>query len=589
MNIMKVLKNSPVTVGILLLSIVILGIYAFLRIPSTEGFNPSDDGVILAQSYRILNGEVPHRDFISIRPVGSAIMHAIHFYSPLPLELSARWLVLAEYLFYSILISVLLTGSWFRGLRKPYYLLLVSGSVVVMFILNQNHYNLFPWTTIDSLFWFSLALFAWYKLKINYQTAHHRWQILIFFALSCSLLCRQTFALPAGLLLIRIVIWEFHRTDRNWVYSLRAMIPALIVGMIPGWIYIFFLSSTGAWSDFFQQMTGRTEVWQTGVVKFWHSFWNSPLLLLYGLAAVTGLVKRWNSEMGRDNFAIDLIILVQKWVSVWVKIVLGFMVFLKPELLFQISLIFFWIIILDIVLIYLHNGSLPRWIRPVFWILIVAWTSALSLGDNAPVFSLGLLAGTGILMQIKDFWTRFYRTTRTYQLVAGGVLIPALFVLSLIVQPRINYRDLPAEKLICNGGDVFPGLKGLELSPLMADYLLEIKTLYQEFGSPSGKFVVWPNNALIYPLLGSSNPFILDWMQSAEFAGNQKKLLESTRKILNTQDLYLLVEKTNVKWIAAEQIPVDHFSSDYPYLQLLDSLATKTSIESKWFDVYHTK
>ena len=162
---MKVLKNRPVTLLLVLIIVVLTGSYAIVGIPSTEGFNPSDDGVILAQSYRMIHGEVPHRDFISIRPAGSGVIHAINFYSPLPLEISARWMVLFEYLFGSIFITSLLAGSWFRGLRKSLFLLVVGVSVVLMFLLNQNHYNLFPWTTIDALFWFSLALYGWYKLK----------------------------------------------------------------------------------------------------------------------------------------------------------------------------------------------------------------------------------------------------------------------------------------------------------------------------------------------------------------------------------------------------------------------------------------
>src|SRR6185436_6835443 len=43
---------------------------------SQLGFNPTDDGFILAYSRRLLDGQIPHRDFISIRPVGSALLHA---------------------------------------------------------------------------------------------------------------------------------------------------------------------------------------------------------------------------------------------------------------------------------------------------------------------------------------------------------------------------------------------------------------------------------------------------------------------------------------------------------------------------------
>src|SRR5947209_19372978 len=42
---------------------------------SWMGFTPTDEGFTLAHSRRILDGEVPHRDFIIIRPFFSPLMH----------------------------------------------------------------------------------------------------------------------------------------------------------------------------------------------------------------------------------------------------------------------------------------------------------------------------------------------------------------------------------------------------------------------------------------------------------------------------------------------------------------------------------
>ena len=537
---MKVLKNRPVTLLLVLIIVVLTGIYAIVGIPSTEGFNPSDDGVILAQSYRMIHGEVPHRDFISIRPAGSGVIHAINFYSPLPLEISARWMVLFEYLFGSIFITSLLAGSWFRGLRKSLFLLVVGVSVVLMFLLNQNHYNLFPWTTIDALFWFSLALYGWYKLKNSPGKRNLGWQILVLFGATSSLLCRQTFLLPALLLSCRMIAWEFSKNRGNAARWIKTLIPALIIGPLPGWIYAGVLTYTVSWSEFIRQLTGRTELWETGFVKFSHTFWHSPLLILFGLAIITGLIKIWYSESGKNTYWVDLAIMIQKFISFLVKVIFAFAVFLKPDFLFAISFAFFWILILDIFLIYLHDGHLPRWTWPAFWILLIAWTSAVSLGDNAPVFATGWLAGTAMLMQVKDFWNRIYRNARPYQWIAAGLLMPSLLALSLIVQRQVNYRDLPAEKLTCEGGDIFPGLAGVKISSGMSDYLTEIKRIYQESGSPKGKFIVWPNDAFIYPLLGSKNPFPLDWMHSAEFVGSEKRIRESIIKILKSKDIVIL-------------------------------------------------
>jgi hypothetical protein len=586
---MKVLQNRPNTILLFGITLVLIALYAALGIPSTEGFNPSDDGVILAQSYRMINGELPHRDFISIRPVGSAVMHLIHFYSPLPLELSARWFVLLEYLLTSILLTSLLMGSWFKGMRKTWFFLMIGGLVPVIFILNQNHYNLFPWTTIDALFWFSLALYGWYKLKSKKAGSDFKWLVLVFFSVTMSALCRQTFLLPGAALVFRIIVWDVVRSPKKTREAVNGLLPAILVGMLPGWAYSGMLTFAGSWPDFIQQLTGRTELWETGVVSFSKAFWQFPVFGLFLVALLTGLIRIWNREAGKDTRRIDLIIMIQKYLTFLIKIVLVFAVFIKPDLLFSISMAFFWILVLDIFLIYLQDGQLGRWLRPVFWILLAAWTSSISLGDNAPVFALGWLAGAALLMQVKDFRDRIYRSVRVYQVVGAGVFIASLLLVSLIVQRNENYRDYPAKQLTHKGGEIFEGLRGIMISPVMYGYLGEVKRVYEEFGSPRDRFVVWPNNAIIYPLLGSQNPFELDWMQLAEFVGSENRVLESTRGVLAENDLVILVEKVNVKWITTQQIPVESTLADYPYLFLLDSFAKPVQTGSSLFNVYRTK
>ena len=56
---------SPALRALLLL----LGIPLVLQLAySWMGFNPTDDGFILAYSRRVLNGQIPHLDFISHSP-----------------------------------------------------------------------------------------------------------------------------------------------------------------------------------------------------------------------------------------------------------------------------------------------------------------------------------------------------------------------------------------------------------------------------------------------------------------------------------------------------------------------------------------
>jgi len=41
---------------------------------SWMGMTPTDDGFFLGMSRRLLDGEIPHRDFITARPVGTGIL-----------------------------------------------------------------------------------------------------------------------------------------------------------------------------------------------------------------------------------------------------------------------------------------------------------------------------------------------------------------------------------------------------------------------------------------------------------------------------------------------------------------------------------
>ena len=163
------MRKNILTIFVTLLTILI--VFISIDYVESEGFNPTDDGVILAQSFRLINGESPHKDFISIRPVFSGILHSIHFFSPMPLQISARWFVIFEFFVYSFLwvFALFKVFLHFPENSKLKYLL-ISSVFLFSFILNLNNYNLFPWTTIDAIF-LSVIGFSFYNTiflkKIN--------------------------------------------------------------------------------------------------------------------------------------------------------------------------------------------------------------------------------------------------------------------------------------------------------------------------------------------------------------------------------------------------------------------------------------
>lgn len=54
--------------------VIVLAVAAHL-VFSWRGFNPTDEGIVLAGARRILAGQIPHRDFIFIRPALSMVLH----------------------------------------------------------------------------------------------------------------------------------------------------------------------------------------------------------------------------------------------------------------------------------------------------------------------------------------------------------------------------------------------------------------------------------------------------------------------------------------------------------------------------------
>ncbi len=567
----------------LLIFVGTIALYLLMGIILSEGFNPSDDGVILAQSFRLLQGQIPHLDFISIRPIGSAVLHSIHFISPMPLEISARWLTLLQYLSYSLLWSWMMVRFTrirkFRGLIF-YFLIGIWG-----FLLNQNYYNLFPWTTIDAIFWFILALsfFMPDPSGLFQKRAWIRVALITFFA-SMAALSRQTFVLPALILVLSLV---YHGIKKKKYLQL---IGGLLVGGIPVYAYFSILVLNAAMPLFFQQMTGRTELIETGFRQFYEEFWASPFIWFYILVIFLLLLYRVTEGSKVGNvFRLTLIPIV-RYIFVFFFIVLAFCVFLVPGSLFGQSFTQFWLLLLLWVFEEVTKQIKAPQRRWFFWVLMVSWTSAISLGDNAPVFTIGLINTTAIgyiLFQFAERGFSFRRLTRLQ--IISSVLLVVLIVLSLRTQRKVNYRDVSAGDQKYSLNMVFPELGRIRTNLNTYSYMSDVDRLYQELGFPYGRFVVLPNSAILYPLIGSPNPLPVDWMQGPEFVGSEELLKQGMRTAISEQKIFFLIDKYDSKQMADSLFPAQYPIGKYPYMKDLIGLTKEYPVESEWFRVRVSK
>jgi hypothetical protein len=96
------------------LSLAALAAWIFLSF-GRLGFNPTDDGYMLAYSHRLLRGEMPHRDFSSPAPVGSPLRHLLDWALPLPLLEASRLVAVVEMGAYSAWLATLTFGRPLSG------------------------------------------------------------------------------------------------------------------------------------------------------------------------------------------------------------------------------------------------------------------------------------------------------------------------------------------------------------------------------------------------------------------------------------------------------------------------------------------
>lgn len=148
----KLPKIRLATANLLCLSLAALVAHILF---SWMGFSPADDGLVLAGSHRILQGEIPHRDFIAIRPVGSQLLHL-----PVLLTGGAYTLWVSRLLVWLEIAAI--AWAWpgiihrFLKIHVPRWE--YQQHALIAFVLTANLFPVMPWPALDGLFLLSMGL-----------------------------------------------------------------------------------------------------------------------------------------------------------------------------------------------------------------------------------------------------------------------------------------------------------------------------------------------------------------------------------------------------------------------------------------------
>ncbi|MGK4594218.1 hypothetical protein [Amycolatopsis sp. w19] len=220
------------------------------------GFNPTDQGFVLVQVWRVLHGEIPQVDFLGPRPFGSAYLHLLDHLVPAPLMIGSGFVMMVQLTVATVALAAFLTGTspldW-----GPTRLGLVFTAVLV----GLNTYPVMAWHTVDGVF---LVAVGWWLLDGGLRSGS-RWRRLSgLFCLGFAVIVKQSFlfAVPIGVLILL-----FHPAAPPRKVP-RLLGDLLMLGAAPS-LYFGMVTAAGGLRSAIAQLSSGTQTWGEGLFRFW--------------------------------------------------------------------------------------------------------------------------------------------------------------------------------------------------------------------------------------------------------------------------------------------------------------------------------
>lgn len=512
----------------------LLCLWAVLRI-GRFGFSPTDQGVVLGLSWRIWQGEVPHRDLISARPLGSALLHTVDLLLPGPLFLVSSLLTMLQIVLTTIALAVIVS-------RRP---LLTwgpafTGMVAAACLLNLHTKSLTAWHTIDGLL---LAACGFWALDAGLRSGKPFPRRAGLMLIGFAPLAKQSFVFAV---LVAVAVLALHPSVRVVAASFRQRLwlpgrrTDLLYLAAPGLLYAGVVALTGGLGDMIAQLTGAKPVAGARLFQAWVSLPDTIALMAVGalLLVAARLVAR------RTNFP-------ARPAEIALVVALGGLAVYRTveddlERAGDWGVELFWLTVFACVVSGLRRRQVP-W--PGLFVVLMAWMCSLSWGFDSPTLLGGTLLLTSLYRLTADLLPpmtceRVSRQALSAVLLgATGLVIVVLAGLLLTAAHDAGpYRDRPQAELTRDLGDLIPSMRGIRTNAETATYIEQIRDCVRRH--PAGRVAVLPDNAFVYPALGLRNPFPMDWPRPLELVADARERMLATADRLAREGDYLLLFQT---------------------------------------------
>ncbi|MDN5698638.1 MAG: hypothetical protein L0G70_11800, partial [Rubrobacter sp.] len=334
---------------------------------SWMGFSPTDQGFTLSYSRRLLEGQVPHLDFIIIRPFLSPLIHTpfVLFGGEYTFWIS-RFFVWFQY--------AVIAWTWVSAVNhvfgRPFGAAMKALLGVAVFAASAHHFVITAWHSIDGLFLASIGV--WLLATRRSQGTRFGGYVLV----GAAYLAKQSFILVPPLFLLALGDW---RKPRYWIAT-----------AVPGLLYVAYLLVSGAFTDAFAQLTSQTGIVSTGVFSY--------LTYVVALGVAAGVGSMLLISAGEKMPLVSAGAARALGSLTLVGIPAGFIT--AGMIVDALSLVSFGIfgILLGVAAVMLIETALRKRrsepvdtgpVRLALLALILAWSVSLSFGYNAPGLAMG--------------------------------------------------------------------------------------------------------------------------------------------------------------------------------------------------------
>src|ERR671916_826293 len=517
---------------------------------SWRGFAPVDDGFTLAYSRRILEGQVPHRDFIIIRPFISPLLHTpfVLFGGEYTYWIS-RFFVWFQF--------ACVSWAWVcivdRTFDNPFNNLTKLFVALVSFAASVHYFVLTPWHTIDGLFLASIGVWILLARK------HARWRVIGYLLIATAYLCKQSFLLMAPLSVLLLGDW---REKKYWI---TITLPA--VG------YCAYLLVTGTFSEAVLQLASQSGLVSTGVGSYLNLGFLLGILAGYCamfLLSASAVPLLPTSHAPRYAGASILIAMPAAFIAIG---------------LYRGSLAAVSFGVVGMVLgtvLYLAWKGIGRGedkVSVTLLALLLAWSASLSVGYNFPALLLGPLftiLATFVYSSRESLNSRFLQT----MLAIAGVAILLGFGAA---RPYYIYREQPSSELTESLDGVLPGGRLIYTNPNTYEFLVDLDNAADMISERNRTYAIIPDVPGHWVQSEQTNPLLVDWPQPVEL-GNQYLVDRVTSDLAAKRgEVTVLVQKVHAFYLADGSVPLD--DDQYAVVQYVRANFSKTH-ETEFFEFY---